>query len=810
MEVEKRSSKGGFLQLFDWNVKSRKKLFSNRPDAPESSKHGKENVDKMSISRLQQMKLDDSMHLPTGNDWASSMINDEASGSKVPGVVARLMGLDSLPTLDASDPPFIDAYSFRHSLHPRLTTEFEAEHQYVDYGMRNKLDGFSRNPVEDRLQKLQNRPIERFQSEALPPRSAKSVPITHHRMLSPIKSPGFVLSNNAAYIMEAASKMIDQSPQSTLNGRLPSFRSSSIPLRIRELKEKMEAEQKASRIHETSQRSKACTPVSSSKSQPRDKRLCQSEVVVLKNKHKSVSPVKTNILKLEGPASRNRSSMNQKEDGVKSSVQLDKKQRTASKGVHNRSTTGKTHDVLTQNNQKQNGVSHKDRANLKPRVPYQHYRKTSSTNGCSKEVKTSKKTVENSAVGTRRKESLPTTKSFSGKKRPTDGDVMYDGTGTNNVLIKEKERSVKCNITIDGSSNWESVDRKNGMDVVSFTFNSPIKKSVSESELTGQSGVKSRGLCLNFDDQPMNDSDALSVLLEQKLKELASLVETSQCETAKRGSNMNKDENVISHDSNISVDQLPTKTKPEFQGVEVTQCDSNNNENYESEIKHSCTSPSVEPSFTDDSSNSTTTLTSNGGNKQYMSATNMELLAEEIELQDSATSLPTTIFEFTSMSKWSSQRELEYIREILNHAELVIDDFAFVQTQKLINGNLFNQLENKNKNMDPFLKPQRKALFDCVSMCLEGRRERASSGSYEEWSTFVNKKTLLAGEIHKEIRGWTSMEELMVDEVVEKDMSNGNGKWLDFMADALEEGVVIETDILTFLIDEIVVDLLLC
>lgn len=37
MEVEKRSSKGGFLQLFDWNAKSRKKLFSNKPDLPGNS-----------------------------------------------------------------------------------------------------------------------------------------------------------------------------------------------------------------------------------------------------------------------------------------------------------------------------------------------------------------------------------------------------------------------------------------------------------------------------------------------------------------------------------------------------------------------------------------------------------------------------------------------------------------------------------------------------------------------------------------------------------------------------------------------------
>ncbi|XP_076950823.1 uncharacterized protein LOC143623915 [Bidens hawaiensis] len=722
------------------------------------------------------------------------------------------MGLDSLPTLDPYDPgfsPFIDSYSFRH--------------QYMEFSMRNKLDGLSRNPVEDRLERLQNRPIDRFQSEVLPPKSAKSVPITHHKMLSPIKSPGFILSRNAAYIMEAASKIIDPSPESTHNGRLPSFKSSSIPLRIRDLKERMEAEQKTFRIQETSQQLKACTPGRSSKSQPREKRTCPSEVVLLEPKIKSVSPstpVKMNIQKLEGPTSRNRSTMKQKEGSVIKCGQLDKKQRVTPKGIPNRSITGKTHDVLTQNNQKQNSVSHKDRTNLKPRVPYQHYRKTSSTNGSSNEVKTSKKTVDNSAVGPRRKEFLSATKSFSGKKRPTDGNIMFDGTSTNSLLIKEKERSVKCNITIDRSSNWESVDRKNGIDVVSFTFTSPIKKPVSEAEMAGQSGVKSQGVRLKFDDQVdmgntevpsfgarVIDSDALSVLLEQKLKELSSLVETSEC--IKGGFNTHKDKNVISHDSDVSVDELLAKAKSEWQGIELAECDSNS-ENYGSGIKHPCTSPSVGPTLTDDScitSNSTTTLTSNE-NKQHLFARNMELLVEEIELQDSATSLPTTIFEFTSMSKWSTQHELDYIIQIVNHAEFVLNDSI-----KVINDNLFNQLENQNKKMDPFSKPQRKALFDCVSVCLEGRRERALSGSYEEWSKWsmlVNTKALLAGEIHKAIRGLMSMEELMVDEVVAKDMSSGYGKWLDFEGEALEVGVVIGTHILDVLFDEIVVDVFLC
>ena len=32
MEAEKKRSKGGFLNLFDWNGKSRKKLFANIPE----------------------------------------------------------------------------------------------------------------------------------------------------------------------------------------------------------------------------------------------------------------------------------------------------------------------------------------------------------------------------------------------------------------------------------------------------------------------------------------------------------------------------------------------------------------------------------------------------------------------------------------------------------------------------------------------------------------------------------------------------------------------------------------------------------
>lgn len=268
-----------------------------------------------------------------------------------------------------------------------------------------------------------------------------------------------------------------------------------------------------------------------------------------------------------------------------------------------------------------------------------------------------------------------------------------------------------------------------------------------ESESCGQSGMKKRGLSLKFDDQidlgtsklptfgtPMIDSDALSVLLEQKLKELSCLVETSQSDIVNEGSSPNSDrnDNNMQKDKGIIQDDCD---KPEWQGVEVREC--NSDESGTTTLTSNCIT-----------SNSTTTLTSNG-NKEYPYTRNMEHLAEEIELQDSATSLPNsnTIFQFTSMTKWSSQWELEYIKKVLTHAELLLD-------QKGINVNLYDHLEtHNNKNMDPYLKVQRKAIFDCVSLCVDGRRERAFNGSYEEWAKWslqVKKKELLADEIWKD------------------------------------------------------------
>ena len=66
----------------------------------------------------------------------------------------------------------------------------------------------------------------------------------------------------------------------------------------------------------------------------------------------------------------------------------------------------------------------------------------------------------------------------------------------------------------------------------------------------------------------------------------------------------------------------------------------------------------------------------------------------------------------------------------------------------------------------------------------------------------------MAEELYKEILGWQSMGDLMVDELVDQDMCTSYGKWLDFSIEAFEDGVDIEDGILTSLVNELVSDLL--
>ncbi|KAK9292760.1 hypothetical protein L1049_020740 [Liquidambar formosana] len=171
----------------------------------------------------------------------------------------------------------------------------------------------------------------------------------------------------------------------------------------------------------------------------------------------------------------------------------------------------------------------------------------------------------------------------------------------------------------------------------------------------------------------------------------------------------------------------------------------------------------------------------------------------------------SSLTDFTRSANW----ELEYVRAILSNAELRLKDFALGQAHKVITRNLFDQLENEEsameRNGEEYFKLERKILFDCVSECLDFRCGRISIRSCKAWSkreTLFKRKGWLADELYKEISGLRNIEDLMVDELVEKDMNTHRGRWLDFEIEAFEEGVEIEKEILSSLVDELVADLL--
>ncbi|KAL8205025.1 hypothetical protein R6Q57_010648 [Mikania cordata] len=197
MRVEKQGSKGEggnkLHYLSDWNSKSSKELISKVPDSSVQSKQH------TSINMSSQVTKDH----PVIEDYrasclnlkgcTSSLINEDDYG-KSPGVVARLMGLDSLPNSNLYDSQsksnrFFDTRSPQDSSAVHLIKIPEFEQKYYHQTVQK--------------QKI----IEKFQTDTLPTKSARSFPITQHKLSSPIKNMGFVSSNDPARIMVTTSKI---------------------------------------------------------------------------------------------------------------------------------------------------------------------------------------------------------------------------------------------------------------------------------------------------------------------------------------------------------------------------------------------------------------------------------------------------------------------------------------------------------------------------------------------------------------------------------------------------------------------------
>ncbi|KAI8025860.1 hypothetical protein LOK49_LG02G03280 [Camellia lanceoleosa] len=375
------------------------------------------------------------------------------------------------------------------------------------------------------------------------------------------------------------------------------------------------------------------------------------------------------------------------------------------------------------------------------------------------------------------------------------------------------------------------------MDVVSLTCTSPNKRSAPG--LTSSAPLmekNTRFLVDSSDDNDPNElkkstslglnvigGDALSVLVELKLKELTCRVESSQCNLVEAGSaacsalglqdslftlnvrntaspkhensfqlNLHEDKSSRLYDIDFSSVDMLLKANQKCQVSEIVDkilpvyCSdsrdwrnwkehnsSSNNSGRGKELDCQYPSPvsSLEPSSSGGSccsSDSKTSSITNGSNQSLLAK---RLPVEvETELSDSASSTlaPSTV--------------------------------EMMPGQQRDDSNLFDQLENQKTGFDEDAEQdcfnlRRKVLFDCVSECLElrcgGSLAGASKHQLNGQHCFKGRSGWLRN-CTKEISSWASMEDLTVDELVDKDMSCWHGRWVDFETEAFEEGVEIE------------------
>ncbi|KAG5011080.1 hypothetical protein JHK87_019595 [Glycine soja] len=919
MRVEKEGAKnegryvGGFFYLFDWTSKSRKKLFAAKSDLPESSKQRRK-VDGNMAMMLPYLVDDDEIGVgkcireSSDHICASSVIDDESCGTRAPGVIGRLMGLDSLPSSSFPDPcstPYFDSQSLQDVQYWRTEFNHLHDHQILYSGkLIEKAEGSSWKFMEAKPQQTRSRPIEKFQTEVMPPKSAKSIPLTHHKLLSPIKSPGFVPANNATYIMEAAARIIEPGPQATTKDKTPLVASSTVSLRVRDLKEKVEASQKGpligsssltSRVRdlkekrETSHRTSRLLEPSQRSAESNDAKYLKGQSFNISwngsvDKGKSISlaiQAKVNVQRREGLSlSRGKSLVEQKEQcDIKTPQQPLKA--NVKKKLHKKSSGQDASGVLRQNNLKQNCSTDKDKLPSKPLVSNSNSRKVvTGDSSCGHHRSSSSKSIAKSKVGPKKssmnvtdseKEVLYTrTNNFPRKKRSTDRD--WNDRVVDNLFIDKTQKPVQSNLVSNKQHDGAEEVKSKDMDVVSFTFTTPLTRCNSGFETSGQTGLKTNSLSLDqhirrvlLDNEtditrfPVGynaiGGDSLAILLDQKLRELTYGVENSCDDSVKArspSSTVPKSKDLVpilnsvnlfqqlqqkknqdmmcsdksdklfsSHECDISFTCLPEiSSKHRLWVDKMEECKINPMEAELFSPRQPSSMSVLDPSFSTQSCESpfsTNAASSEDQNRRKQvvgsgsglnSSWKYHHAEADTELFDSASSS-------TVLKKQASTRELDYVNDILCNVELMYMDFSLGRARDIVNPHLFNQLESRRgrrfESDGGECRMRRKIIFDCVSECLDLRCRRYVGGGYKMWVkgvAMVRRNEWLARKVYKEISSWRDMGDSMVDELVDRDMSIEYGRWLDFEVDTFQLGALVEDQIFNSLVDDFVAEIL--
>ncbi|KAL6010849.1 hypothetical protein ACLOJK_001291 [Asimina triloba] len=237
--AEKRPQRPGgcvgiFFQLFDWNRRlAKKKLFSRKLLPPVRTKRISKKFDgdeKLPATKLLLIADENRGGFPNAkktdvNSRCPSNDSERNNGMQAPGLVARLMGLESVPAVRRDKPkkPSVSEFCSDQGGKSMKQVDNLARTQDLYYYDQDSSSEKGQAKGDSRPQKLQKtgffdrRPVSKFGAEALQLRNvlSRSKKQHHHKFSSPVKSPRILSTRNAARLMEAATKILEPGLQAT-------------------------------------------------------------------------------------------------------------------------------------------------------------------------------------------------------------------------------------------------------------------------------------------------------------------------------------------------------------------------------------------------------------------------------------------------------------------------------------------------------------------------------------------------------------------------------------------------------------------
>ncbi|KAG6475740.1 hypothetical protein ZIOFF_064969 [Zingiber officinale] len=872
---EMGSEGGGFFHLFDWNRKSRKKLFYNGDACSEKTTKGNKcdyNKSEPQLHQVDQNESDGQASTEVGSNYYGNLVTDqEEGGFKAPGVVAKLMGLDSMPASSNSKPdsPLLDdSSSFWGNNSQKRDAEYYSNDSVYHVITRNNIYS---GKIETKLQRMPSSPIEKFQIEMLPPRGAKTISITHHKLLSPVRNSGLIAPRNASYIIEAAAKILEPEFHSTTMGGLHSFRMPLKSLKDSESKGIIETRRNISKQIESSVGiSKTGDPASlrgrtlkSSKSLKDDtgaqlngssNESQYSGAKVNQNSGSLPIKAKVNSQRKEGASLKSSTTLGKDNEGCSSNKPANSLLDDQNNNQDRRAPSVNGYSVLKRSNQKDKYPSGKGKLTLQPSVTEQQGTKnvighvSSEKRKIGSEFPVSNKVGYKKGIGTyySEKEAVPSgCKNFSQHNSLVETKSSSQTSFSNGIAQVPPGKSwtlVQHNFVLDEHLKCRYDNVQKSTDVVSFTFTSQISKpkgsslsfsskvenQVKKNEYSDkkcQDVVYSDNQILPHSKQNVIEQDCLGILLERKLQDLTTGAQSPYFNLLKRGSVSACIPIVDDSASAFNEYSSERKKKASFSSVSLksvslaSEMEEGNMSFRLQEMSRAGSHSKVDEIGHQDLSplswNSMLSCSSVHGNK--ISSTFCADLSNSVS-QFSENRDGELVSEIRNGGHTnSSTHELEYVKEIIINTGFTFEDLIpcpLDHSFEILDPILFHKLEETristpNEAEEKRLRMRRKILFDSVNECLDRKCSQYFRSGFQSWvkGVAVAAKSL-GDELYKEISDWSSIGDWMVDELVNRDMSTHLGGWVHYEIEAFEAGIEIESELFNSLVDDVAAGLL--